>query len=528
MNRIIECLTVEHDLALVALAATVCLLACYTGYRLFGRIGGAGFRSNLWLLAAAVSLGVGVWATHFIGMLAYRSSLPIGFDLPVTLLSALIAIVFIASALWLLRQGEPLFAGLTAGLAVTSMHFVGMYALQGPVHIVWDSNYIVAALVLGISLSVVAFFLAGKSSGWRDETAFTGLMVLAICALHFIAMAAVEIRINPLADLQGWATLERTVFAVAVAALTSVTLCIALMLAFIDQFANLRDQREQDRLRHYVEELETTQAALEARSSDLRKALDETAALSQSKSQFLAIMSHELRTPLNAIIGFSELMQMEPKGPLGHPSYNEYLSDILNSGKHLLQLINAVLDFSKIEAGQMKIDDEEIDVAELLAECCRMMDQQASNNDLTLQSDFEAGLPLLRADRSKMRQIVLNLVSNAIKFTRPGGSVTLSALVNSDGFVIRVADTGVGIEPENIALATEVFGQVDNSLSREHEGTGLGLPLCIRMAELHDGSLDLQSQPGVGTTVEVRFPEDRFVRCRKAMNLTEARLASAS
>ncbi|MCH8095536.1 MAG: PAS-domain containing protein [Proteobacteria bacterium] len=245
---------------------------------------------------------------------------------------------------------------------------------------------------------------------------------------------------------------------------------------------------------------------------ELRIAMEEAMAANRTKSEFLANMSHELRTPLNAIIGFSEVMQKGTLGPVGNPKFLEYADDINDSGRHLLSLINDILDLSKIEIGKIELREETIDVASVLRSCLILVKERADDKDLKLTCEIPDDLPLLRADGRKLKQIVINLLSNAVKFTDPGGEVTLKAWFRPlSGFVLQVTDNGIGIALEDIPKVLEPFSQVDSTLSRKYDGTGLGLPLTKSLVEIHGGSFDLQSKLGVGTTVTARFPAERIV-----------------
>jgi signal transduction histidine kinase len=228
------------------------------------------------------------------------------------------------------------------------------------------------------------------------------------------------------------------------------------------------------------------------------------------KSRFLASMSHELRTPLNAILGFSEMIKEEMLGPVGVEKYIEYAADIYDAGTHLLGLINDVLDLSKVEAGRFQLLEEEVDLGELLAACLEMVSETAHINHLSLISALPRRLPHLRGDARVIRQIMLNLLSNALKFTPPGGQITVSGARDAqNGYMISITDTGTGIPPEAIDKVMEEFQQADITIARDHGGTGLGLPLCRRFMMLHGGSLSLSSQLGGGTTVSTHFPADR-------------------
>ncbi len=250
-------------------------------------------------------------------------------------------------------------------------------------------------------------------------------------------------------------------------------------------------------------------------AEDLAVARDRAEDANRTKSMFLATMSHELRTPLNAIIGFSELIGGEMFGPVGNDSYREYANDIRDSGQHLLDLINDILDLSKFESGSDELCEESIEISELTRSVRWLVTGRAQDGNIELATKLADDAPMLRADKLKLKQILINLLSNAIKFTDPGGKITLKAWCSmNSGYVFQVVDTGIGIALEDIPKALMPFQQIDNRLNRKYQGTGLGLPLSKSLIEMHGGSLDLQSQVGVGTTVTVRFPAERIVPLR--------------
>lgn len=237
---------------------------------------------------------------------------------------------------------------------------------------------------------------------------------------------------------------------------------------------------------------------------------DKAEAANRAKSEFLANMSHELRTPLNAIIGFSEVMTEEMLGAMENVKYKEYAESIHESGKHLLSVINDILDLSKIEAGELELKEESLSISDLAHSCQTLVGKIAQDKRVDYETEIQNELPLLRADKVKIMQILVNIMSNALKFTPDGGKVTLRIWFRENsGFVIQVVDTGIGMEPNDIPKALAAFGQVDTTLSRTYEGTGLGLSLSKLLVELHGGILDLQSCLGVGTTVTIRLPAQR-------------------
>ncbi len=228
----------------------------------------------------------------------------------------------------------------------------------------------------------------------------------------------------------------------------------------------------------------------------------------RAKSEFLANMSHELRTPLNAIIGFSEIIRQETMGPLGTAVYGEYAGDINEAGIHLLAIINDILDLSKIESGNDELLNEETNVADLVDSVARLLSGRAAECGVTIAINVPAGLPLLSVDRRKLKQVLANMLSNAVKFTERGGRVELRVWCEDQrDFFLQVSDNGIGMAPDDIPVALAQFGQVDSRLARQHEGTGLGLPLSKALIELHGGDLQLHSELGVGTTATVFLPD---------------------
>jgi len=251
----------------------------------------------------------------------------------------------------------------------------------------------------------------------------------------------------------------------------------------------------------------------------LQAAKERVELASRSKTEFLANMSHELRTPLNAINGFSEMMMLGTFGPLGDRRYKEYAKDINDSGSHLLGLINEILDLSKIEAGKRELAETRVEIARLVDDCLRVVAQRAQDKGIALATDLPDRLPGLWADEVAIKQVLLNLIVNGIKFTESGGNVTVSAhLEKNGGLRIDVRDNGIGIDAANLDRVTVPFGQVEEAASRQHEGTGLGLAIAKAMAELHAGRLTIDSEVGRGTTVSIHLPPQRLLDSRIALS----------
>lgn len=251
---------------------------------------------------------------------------------------------------------------------------------------------------------------------------------------------------------------------------------------------------------------------LRAREQALVSAKEAAELANRAKTEFLANMSHELRTPLNAVIGFSEIMASELLGPLGSEQYKGYASDIHESAEHLLNLINDILDVAKVEAGGHRLSDAAISPYELAESVQRLVVDRARRAGQNLDVNLPPNLPQIRVDERKIKQVLLNLLSNSVKFTPRGGNIELAARREADGsFVFTVSDTGIGIAKEDIARAFSPFEQVDSRLNRQFDGTGLGLPLSLGFMKLHGGTLELDSEPGVGTRAFARLPLERIV-----------------
>jgi signal transduction histidine kinase len=301
-------------------------------------------------------------------------------------------------------------------------------------------------------------------------------------------------------------------------------LCLSGMLASRHQDAYRQARHMTSRLQTLNEELEV---AVQNRTAELEEKLEELranqSALQQAreaavsaniaKSRFLATMSHELRTPLNSILGFSEFIRDEKLGTVGDSRYSEYAGHIHESGEHLLELISDILDLSRIESGKLVLRFEEVRIPDVIEAAIAKAATRERRAGDCVTVNVAPSLPMVHADGRAVTQMVINLVSNALKFTPDEGSVTLNAFQRADGGVtIEVADTGIGMAPDEIPRAIAAFSQVDNNLSRRHEGSGLGLTIVNAMMQQHGGVLSIESEKGRGTRVRLEFPAEKSIR----------------
>jgi signal transduction histidine kinase len=520
MLRVLDCITEDHDWRLVILAGVICLFASFAALSLLARAAITQGRARLiWLGATAAVTGSGVWATHFVAMLAFRPNLPMGYDIWLTVLSVFVAMLLTGGGFAVglangSRRMDHFMGGAMVGFGVFAMHYTGMAAMRVPAVVNYDAAFVVASLALGMGFGAPAVRMALHTDGLLRRLTAAQLLAAAICALHFTAMAAVTLSPNPLIPVPEQA-MPPEWLAFGVALTTLIILGAGLASSIVDQRVAAVSTREAERLRAAVSELEETKRRLEATTADLTSALDAADAGDRAKSQFLATMSHELRTPLNAIIGFAEFLGTDLCGPLT-TKQRSYVGDIHRAGTHLLDLVNDVLDLSRVDARQLVLDEDVVDLNESIAGALTMVALRAEEVGIALRCAIAPELPLVRGDPRRLRQIMLNLLSNAVKFTPKGGRITVSADRHGAELAIAVADTGIGMAPEHIGIALARFGQVDNRLARRYEGTGLGLPLVKRLVELHGGKLAINSALGRGTTVTILLPAGRIINRQPA------------
>ncbi len=335
---------------------------------------------------------------------------------------------------------------------------------------------IITAFVVIVSVCLIAYFLAMR----LQRSISSPVLKMADTALHVSIYKDYSVRVPKPEDIGADSTNE--------------------IATLIDAFNSM------------LSEIESRDGTLQKKNIELERAKEEAESANMSKSRFLASISHELRTPLNAIIGFSSIITSQLFGAINE-KYYEYAEDIHDSGLHLLEIINDILDLSKAEAGKLTLEMEEFSVEKAVKKCITILSERALRGNITISSDIAPDMPYLIADRVRFIQIILNVMSNAVKFTEPGGRVNISVDSqpignNKTHYKVVISDTGIGMSPSDIDKAFQSFGQIDSGLNRKYEGTGLGLPLTKKLVELHNGTIRLESEVGIGTTVRIQFVSD--------------------
>ncbi len=376
----------------------------------------------------------------------------------------------------------------------------------------WKGRFVRRDLAYGLAWAVFPLLIATSTD---PETA-GGITIVRLAAV-IIVLAVGALLSAPIPAAAVASTLPITLCMAAVHLLEptflNVTIAICTLTAevlFLYLAAHIYEQNA--RSLAYRAEKDALFAELEQAKAVSDEARRRAEAANMAKSQFLATMSHELRTPLNAILGFSDLMRGEMLGPIGNEAYKSYLDDIYSSGQHLLRIINDILDLSRIEAGKRALREELTSLSEVAREACSLLDLKARQKNIDVQEKFEDDLPKIVIDEQAIRQMVLNLISNALKFTPEGGEITVKVgRTKSGGQYVAVRDNGPGIPEKELPVVLSAFGQGAISLKTAEQGTGLGIPIVQALIHLHGGNFTLRSKEGVGTEAIATFPAKRVV-----------------
>jgi diguanylate cyclase len=473
----------HHWLVLVSLL--VAILASYTALTLALRIRVTPRRlAPAWLVGGGVAMGIGIWSMHFVGMLALRLPIEIAYDVRITLLSMVIAIVVSTFALHIASRGQVgrtalVSAGFAMGFGICAMHYVGMAAIEITPPIQYDPLWVALSFAIAVAASLGALgiaFSARRASGWRRyHRAFGAIgMGLAIAGMHYAGMAAAEF---PGSAVSGVAQVNKGWLAGSVTTITIFVLVAALLLSLIESRAA-------------------------ARAAKFQASLAEAAETSRAKDEFLAMLGHELRNPLASITNAVHLLQRS--GP--DDTHRQFAEDVIaRQSLHLARIVEDLLDVGRAIAGKISLQLDRIDVHATAAESLRALAAAGITADRRIE--LSGATAWVNADRSRLMQVVTNLVSNAVQHTVKGGHIVVCVDALTDWVGLTVSDDGAGMDTETVARAFELFYQAQQTPDRKRGGLGIGLTLARRIVELHGGTIEVASAgPGKGATFSVRLP----------------------
>jgi len=506
----------SYSPVLVAISYVIACLASYTALDLAGRVAVARARTRLtWLLYGSTAMGVGIWSMHFVGMLAFRMSVPVVYDVPLVLTSALIAIAAAFLAMFTVSRAKLsttnlLIASPLLGLAIAGMHYTGMAAMEMPASLRYDAARVWISIAIAVTASYVALWLVYRLrldesllGHWRRGisavvmgAAITGMHYTGMSAAHFTPDAALVASSYFIVLGGGWLT-------IGVIGGPVVVLALALVGASTDR-QKRHVAAEYARMSDLRDEMEET---VERRTAELRGALAAAENANKAKSEFLAHMSHELRTPLNSVIGFADILH---KNKSGNQRTQDllYIERIGSNARHLLSLINSVLDLAKVEAGHMELEITQLSLDGLISDVAGQLEGARADRGVPMHIEIPSHLSPIATDASKLRQVLMNLIGNADKFTQ-SGSITIRVTTDADNCTPRridVIDTGVGIPANRLDAVFRPFEQADSSTSRTFGGTGLGLAISANMCNLMGASLTVASTIGQGSTFSITLP----------------------
>jgi NO-binding membrane sensor protein with MHYT domain/CheY-like chemotaxis protein/nitrogen-specific signal transduction histidine kinase len=503
-------LTGYYETPLVLISILVAIVASYSALSLAGRVSEAsGSARFAWTLGGAIAMGSGIWAMHFVGMLAFRLPIPVAYDIPITLVSLVLPIGASGLALWQVSRKDlgPVRLGVSAvimGAGINAMHYTGMAAMRMQPGIVYDPLLFTLSVLIAIGASALALWIAFRlrrsaPDVWVPRIGAAVVMGFAIVGMHYTGMAAAHFPADSVC-MAARVGVHRDSLATLVVLATFCVLGLALIASVFDA-----------RLEANARILAMSQATAAERQHLLEReriARDEAERLSAMKDEFLATLSHELRTPLNAILGWAGMLQ---RGVKDEATLRRALETIERNARAQGKLIDDLLDMSRIISGTVRLDVQTVDPARIIEAALGTVHPAATAKMIALRADLgrEPGaLPLeVRADPGRLQQVLWNLLANAVKFTPTGGSVQVLLERDGDDAVIRVIDSGIGIAPDFLPYVFDRFRQQDASISRQHGGLGLGLSIARQLVELHGGTIAVDSAgTHAGTTFTVRLP----------------------
>jgi signal transduction histidine kinase len=483
-------MTPRYDPVLVIVSIAIGIMASYVALDLAGRLSSARGRARwVWWLGGAIAMGVGIWSMHFVGMLAFHLPVPVRYDGPLLLLSVVVPVA--ASALALFVASRPVLpiviltlSSLLMGGAINGMHYIGMAAMRAPALVTWRPRLVLASVVIAVTASFVALLLAfrlrhaGRGLFRWPRLWAAVLMGVAISGMHYTGMAAARFTPAELAHHGDTLSLHSGGVSIAVIVGTVLIFLLALAGAAFDERTRLLT-REQ-RARHDAE------------------------MAGRLKDEFLATLSHELRTPLNVIVGRTQMLRAVAHDPAQVLLMAE---TIARNGEALSRLVEELLDVSRITLGGVQLDWQIVDVPALVDMAAAGIRPAAEAKGIRLTVTSASQVPRVAGDPTRLQQVILNLLTNALKFTPKGGDVVAEVRDEGEWVVLTVSDTGEGIEPQFLPFVFDMFRQGEATASRAHGGLGIGLSIVRRLVELHGGTVSAASGGrGRGATFTVRLP----------------------
>ncbi|MBW8899344.1 MAG: response regulator [Massilia sp.] len=503
-------LTGYYETPLVLISILVAIVASYSALSLAGRVSEATGRTRFaWTLGGAAAMGSGIWAMHFVGMLAFRLPIPIAFDVPITLVSLVLPIAASGLALWQVSRADLSHvrlgvSALLMGVGINAMHYTGMAAMRMQPAIVYDPLLFALSVVIAVVASALALWIAFRlrrstPDVWVPRIGAAVVMGFAIVGMHYTGMAAANFPADSVC-MAASVGVHRDSLATLVVLATFCVLGLSLIASVFDA-----------RLEANARILAISEATALERQQLLEReriARDHAERLSALKDEFLATLSHELRTPLSAILGWAGMLQ---RGVKDEATLKRALETIERNARAQGQLIDDLLDMSRIISGTVRLDVQTVDPARVIEAALGTVHPAAAAKMITLRTELgrEPGAPPLevRADPGRLQQVLWNLLANAVKFTPSGGRVQVLLGRDGNDAVIRVIDSGIGIAPDFLPYVFDRFRQQDASISRQHGGLGLGLSIAKQLVELHGGTIAVDSAgPHTGTTFTVRLP----------------------
>ncbi|WP_151638921.1 MHYT domain-containing protein [Noviherbaspirillum aerium] len=496
----------HYEIPLVLVSILVAIFASYTALSLAGRVKNShGLSARLWISGGGLAMGTGIWAMHFIGMLAFRLPIPIGYDIPITLLSLLLPVTVSGMALWQvslpnLRLSDLAISSVLMGVGINAMHYTGMAAMKMNPGIIYDPPLFILSVAIAIIASAGALWIAFKlqdntPNAWRLRIGAAVVMGFAIVGMHYTGMAAASFPLGSVCTAASRGV-SQDALAVLVIIATVGVLTVALMASIYDA-----------RLESGSRNLALSQAKAEERQRMLmleREARSQAERMSEMKDEFLATLSHELRTPLNAILGWAQILQ---RGVTDEATLRKGLDTIERNAHAQAQLIEDLLDMSKIISGKVRLEMKSIDPVGFIEGAMETVRPAAMAKNIRMEKSLDRDTGPIYGDPNRLQQVMWNLLSNAVKFTPGGGTVRLEMEKHDRGIRIRVSDSGIGISPDFLPYVFDRFRQADASTTRRYGGLGLGLSIARQLVELQGGTIEVASAgENMGTTFTIHLP----------------------